>query len=159
MFMGSETQDTNSVKKVQWAGEVHLNKPAGVAEVARLLEARTYPVLVEFCARGTRFTVCLFNETLACKVGHPDCPSDHTFVGLWTMSTRGGGFYAFDLSDYIPPSYLMERLHLHNSTDAANLAAFLMALGHRDGAEAYLTDHVKLYPGHDYLDDRVPEET
>jgi hypothetical protein len=156
--MGSKTHDTNSVKKPQWAGEVHLDKPAGVAEVARLLEARTYPVLVEFCARGTRFTVCLFDETLACEVGHPDCPDGYTFVGLWTMGTSWGGFYAFDLSGYITSSYLMEKLHMHNPTDAANLAVFLMALGHGDGAVAYLTDHVKLYPGRDYLDDRTPEE-
>lgn len=157
--MGSKTQDTGNVKKTQWVGEVHLNKPAGVAEVARLLEARTYPVLVEFCARGTRFTLCLFEEELALGVGHPDRPGGYTFVGLWTMGTSWGGFYAFDLSGYITPGYIMEKLHMHNPTDAANLAAFLMALGYHDGAEAYLTSKVKLYPGRDYLDDRAPEET
>jgi hypothetical protein len=150
--MGSKTHDTDFVKPAQLACEIHLDHPAHVAEVRRCLEQLKLPLLVEFCARGSRFTLCLIPPDHCVRFGHPDTggPS-YVLVGLWTMGSHGG-FYALDLSGYITAGYLMEKLRIQHETDAANIAVFLMALGHDDGAEAYLAEHVKLYPGRDYLD-------
>lgn len=157
--MGSQIQDTDSVKPAQQEREIHLNQPGDVAYVRACLEHYHLPLLVEFCARGSRFTLCLVPPCQYVKIGYPDTGGPaYVLVGLWTMGSHGG-FYAFDLGGYITVGYVMEKLRIKNETDAGHIAAFLMALGHSTGAEAYLANHVKLCPGRDYLDNRDPQET
>jgi hypothetical protein len=135
---------------------VHLNDPAAVKRVRTYLTCADRPVLVEFCARGSRFTLCLFSTSMACRLGRPDGENGHTYVGLWTMGSHGG-FYSFHLEGYITAGYVMEKLRIKNETDAQHIAVFLMALGQED-VEGYLATHVKLSPGRDYLDDRAHQE-
>jgi hypothetical protein len=156
--MGSKTHDTGSVRPAQLECEIHLDHPEHVDEVRRNLANGSMPLLVEFCARGSRFTLCFVPPACYLRFGRPDAGADYyVLVGLWTMGSHGG-FYAFDLGGYITAGYVMEKLRVQNETDAANIAVFLMALGHGHCATDFLTTTVKLYPGRDYLDDRTPEE-
>jgi len=93
------------------------------------LTLRHTPALVEFCARGTRFTLCFIPSRQMIITGHPDRGGDdYTFVGLFSDSGMGG-FYPFNLAAYCSAGYVMEKLRVRNEVDASNIARLLNALG------------------------------
>jgi len=144
----AQDHDTDSREKAQ---PLRLNNLELIKALRDQLKTTVMPLLVEFCARGTRHTVCLFPSRLCCTTGHPDRGGDgYTFVGLLSMG-RQGGFYPFDLGGYVSPGYVMEKLRMENVTDAENLAAFLNLIG-RDELETYYATHICLVKGQDYLD-------
>ena len=114
------------------------------------IESLDTPVLVEFCAQGTRFTLGFMPVEQYQIIGHPDAASSaHTFVGLFSYGDTGG-FYPLMLGS-LSVGYVMEKLHLRNVADATNLTALFNALGHPRGVEWYLANQAHLAPGKDYV--------
>ena len=124
--MSSHVNNTDSQPKKQ---PVRLENVETVNALRERLEQLHTPLLIEFCAQGTRFSLCFIPKRQMIVMGHPDTggPS-YTFVGLFSMGTSGG-FYPFDLAGYTAAGYVMEKLHVKNETDATNLARLFNALG------------------------------
>lgn len=148
--MSSQFENTDNAAKMQ---PVRLNDVAAVNHLRDLLQALHTPLLVEFCARGTRFTLGFIPSRQWVQLGHPDTGGPgYIYIGLFSTG-KIGGFYPFDFVGYFSAGYLMEKLHITNEVDAVNIAALLNALGCPEGPEYYLTQRVRLAPGRDYVDD------
>jgi hypothetical protein len=124
--MSSHLNNTDSHEEKQ---PVRLENVEAVNALRERIAQLHTPILVEFCARGTRFSLCFIPVRQLIIIGHPDTGgSNYTFVGLFSDSGMGG-FYPFDLTMYCSAGYIMEKLRIRNEVDASNIARLLNALG------------------------------